>query len=151
MLLTVQVAASLGWPIVPWSIIELNDESTTFAQLFQVIQASSFEIIQMNDDLKRSTLFGTFVGAVRDALMTINNSHAVLRVCSQFGYYVKFTVDISEETPVTPPAVNTFAVMAAAQRRFQLGNNGLSFPQPSRDGRDWMYNDLLDLMRDQME
>ena len=128
MLLTVQVAASLGRLVVPWSIIELNDEGTTFAQLFQMIQAGSFEIIQMNDDLKRSTLSGTFVGAARDALVTINNSYAVLRVCSQFGYYVKFTVDVGKETPVTPPAINAFAIMAAAQRRLQLGNNGLPFP-----------------------
>jgi len=35
MLLTVQVVASLGRPLVPWSIIELNDEDITFAQLFQ--------------------------------------------------------------------------------------------------------------------
>ena len=38
---------------------------------------------------------GTFVSAARDSLMTIGNSHVVLRVCSQFGYCVKFTVDIS--------------------------------------------------------
>ena len=50
MLLTVQVVASLGRPIVPWSIIELNDENTTFDQLFQMIQAGSFDIIQMNDE-----------------------------------------------------------------------------------------------------
>jgi len=34
MLLTVQVVASLGQPLVPWSIIDLNDEDITFAQLF---------------------------------------------------------------------------------------------------------------------
>ena len=38
MLLTVEVVASLGRPLVPWSVIELNelnDEDITFAQLFQ--------------------------------------------------------------------------------------------------------------------
>jgi len=35
MLLTVEVVASLGRPLVPWSVIELNDEDITLAQLFQ--------------------------------------------------------------------------------------------------------------------
>ena len=147
MLLTVQVVASLGRLIVPWSI---NDKNTTFAQLFQMIQAGSFDIIQMNDDLKRSTSSSMFVGAARDALMTISNSHVAWRVCLQFGYRVKFTVDASntEEIPVTPPAVNAFGIMAAAQRQLQQGNNSLPFPQPARDGRDCMDNNLLDLMRE---
>ena len=47
----------------------------------------------MNGDLKRAHLSCTFVGAAKDALMIIGNSHVVLRVCSQFGNYVKFSVD----------------------------------------------------------
>ena len=149
LLLTVQVVASLGRPLVPWSIIELNDEEVTFTVLFERIQAGSFDIIEVSDDLKRAQLSRTFVGSKRDALMTIGNDHIVLRVCSQFGNYLKFAVDISVSPPnPTATAVNAFAVMAAAQRRQQLGDNGLPFPQPVRDGRDRMYNNLIDLMRE---
>ena len=73
MLLTVQVVASLGRPLVPWSIIELNDEEVTFTVLFERIQAGSFDIIEVSDDLKRAQLSRTFVGSKRDALMTIGN------------------------------------------------------------------------------
>ena len=59
----------------------------------------------MTEDLKSGRLSHTFVGATRDVL-----------VCSQFGNYMKFTVDVSnEETAVTAPAVNAFAVMTAAR------------------------------------
>ena len=83
MLLTVQVVASLGRPLVPWSIIELNDEEVTFIQLFEKIQAGSFDIIEVSDDsMKRAQVSRIFVGSNRDALMTIGNDHVVLRVCS---------------------------------------------------------------------
>jgi len=64
MLLTVQVqvAASLSRPLVPWSIIELNDEDITFAQLFQRIQAGFFGVIVVSNDVMRAQISCTFVG-----------------------------------------------------------------------------------------
>ena len=62
MLLTVQVVASLGRPLVPWSIIELNDEDITFAQLFQRIQAGSFGVIVVSNDVMRAQISRTFLG-----------------------------------------------------------------------------------------
>ena len=112
MLLTVQVVASLGRPLVPWSIIELNDEEVTFTQLFEKVQAGSLDIIQVSDDLKRAQVSRTLVESNRDALTTIGNNHVILRVCSQLDNYVKFVVDISV-SPLTT-AVNAFVVMAAA-------------------------------------
>ena len=38
--------------------------------------------------------------------------------------------------------------MAASQRRLQLGDNGLPFPEKVKDGRDRLYNDLINLMRE---
>ena len=92
MFLTVQIVASLGRPLVPWSIVELNDEAITFAQLFEKIQAGSFDIIDVSDDLKRAKISRTFVGSKRDTLMNIGNDHVVLTVCSQFGNFVRWTV-----------------------------------------------------------
>jgi len=62
MLLAVQVVASLGQPLVPWSIIELNDEDILFAQLFQRIQAGSFGVIIVSNDVMRAQISRTFVG-----------------------------------------------------------------------------------------
>ena len=48
--------------LVPWSIIELNDEEITFAQLFQRIRAGSFGVIVVSNDVMRAQISYTFVG-----------------------------------------------------------------------------------------
>jgi hypothetical protein len=50
--------------------------------------------------------------------------------------------------PVTNTFPNAFSIMAASQRRLQLGDNGLPFPEKVKDGRDRLYNDLISLMRE---
>ena len=51
MLLSVNVSACLGSSIVPWSILEVNDEEYTFNELFTGKQASRFESVSVPDDL----------------------------------------------------------------------------------------------------
>lgn len=68
----------------------------------------------------------------------------------QFGNYIRFSVDLSQEdsecSPITLP--NAFSIMAASQRRLQLGDNGLPFPEKVKDDQDHLYNDLIGLMRE---
>ena len=45
MLLCVNVSASLGCSLVPWTIIEVNEESYTFESLFTSMQAGRFDSI----------------------------------------------------------------------------------------------------------
>ena len=55
-------------------------------------------------------------------------------------------MELPSRQPSEPVLVsNAFAVMNAAQRRLQVGDNGLPFPEQVKDG---MYNDLLGLMRE---
>ena len=84
----------------------------------------------MCDDLKRAVLLRTFVGAKMETLMVASSGQSVLRVCAQFGNYVKFVVELLElkdPEPVLLP--NAFAIVKASQRRLQLGDNGLPFPE----------------------
>ena len=150
MFVSIQVTASLGRPIVQWSILEVNKDSMTFADLFQAIKAGRFEVISMSDELKKTKLSKTFVGTKTDGLMATSSSQT-LRVCSQFGNYIRFSVDLEEEDSVGLHAAtlpNAFVIMAASQRRLQLGDTGLPFAAEVKDGRDRMYNDLLGLMRE---
>ena len=50
----------------------------------------------MCDDLKRAVLLRTFVGAKMETLMVASSGQSVLRVCAQFGNYVKFVVELPE-------------------------------------------------------
>ena len=111
----------------------------TISHLFQAIKAGRFEVIAMSDELKKSKLARTFVGAMANGLMAIS-SNQTLKVCMQFGNYVRFSVDLPQEDPKGSPATlqNAFTIMAASQRCFQLGDNDLPFPEKVKDARDRM-------------
>ena len=118
-----------------WSILEVNEDCLTFADLFEAIKAGRFEVISMSEELKKAKLSKTFVGTKTDGLMA-TSSNQTLRVCSQFGNYIRFSVDLSQEDSVGQPVTlpNAFSIMAASQRRLQLGDNGLPFPEKVKDG-----------------
>ena len=152
MLLSVTISVSLGRSLLPWTIIEMNDNAFTFEALFTCIQGGRFDAVTITDDLKRARLVRSLVGQQRDELMATSNGLSVLEVCREFGKFVQFSVELSSQQtsagaePMLVP--NAFAVMTAAQRRLQVGDNGLPFPEQVKDGRDRMYNDLLCLMRE---
>ncbi len=98
MVLTVQVVASLGRPIVPWSIIEANDEDLSFQRLFEEVGGGCFQVVNVNEELKNCKLLKTYVGPKRDELMVISTSQLVCRVCRQFGIFVKFTTEQEPES-----------------------------------------------------
>ena len=133
MFISVQVTASLGRPIMQWSILEINDDYLTFASLFEAIKAGRFEVISMSEDLKKSKLTKTFVGAKTDRLMA-TSSNQTLKICSQFGNYVRFSVDLPQEDSegLSATLPNAFSIMATSQRCLQLGDNGLPFPEKNQ-------------------
>ena len=147
MYLSVQVSESLGRLIVPWTIIEFLEEGLSFGDLLSCIKAGRFSVVEVSDDLKQAKLSKTFVGNKPDALIVSGSDQCVMAVCSQFGIYVKFSVELPEEevdVPISRP--NAFSVMIAAQRRVQSGDNGLPNPKVVRDSRDRLYNDSIGLM-----
>ena len=100
MYLSVQVSETLGRLIVPWTIIEFHEEGLSFGDLLSSIKAGHFSVIEVSDDLKRAKLLKTF-GNKPDALIVSGSDQCVIAVCSQFGIYVKFSVELpKEETPV---------------------------------------------------
>ena len=110
MLLSVLVAMNLCRPLVPWTIVEVNGEDQTFFTLFEKLQAGCFDAVEVCDDLKRAVLLRTFVGAKMETLMVASSGQSVLRVCAQFGNYVKFVVklpELKDPEPVLLP--NAFA------------------------------------------
>lgn len=150
MLLSILVTVGLGRPTVPWSIIEVNDEEKTFEGLFESLQAGCFDVVPVSDDLRRARLLKTFVGVKADSLMVASNTQCAVRICSQFGGYVKMSVEINTDHPDPEPAMlpNAFSILMASQRRLQRGDDGLPFPKTVKDGRDRLYNDLLILFRE---
>ena len=87
MLLSVLITASVGRALVPWSIVEVNEQDS-FEKLFSNIQAGCFDSVTVSDDLKNATLQRSFVGNKTDALMVTSNRQSVLNVYSEFGKYV---------------------------------------------------------------
>ena len=151
MLLCVNVSATLGRSLVSWTIIEVNDESYTLDSLFASIRAGRFDSVVVSEELKKAAkLLRSLAGSQRDELMATSNGQLVLDVCREFGKYVRFSVELVDEEPPPPVTATTdaFAVMAAAQKRLQLGNNSLPFPEQVKDSRDRLYNNLIGLMKE---
>ena len=112
MLLSVLITASVGRALVPWSIVEVNEQEDSFEKLFSNIQAGCFDSVTVSDDLNNATLQRSFVGNKTDALMVTSNRQSVLNVCSEFGKYVKLSVELSCDRPEPIPLLaNAFAVM----------------------------------------
>ena len=128
----------------------MNEDDYTFETLFTNIQGGRFDAVTISDELKTARLLRSLVGHKRDELMVTSNGLSVLGVCRGFGKFVRFSVELPSRPSLSEQALvsNAFAVMNAAQRRLQVGDNGLPFPEPVKDGRDRMYNDLLGLMRE---
>ena len=144
------MTAGLGRPIVPWSIVEVNDEEKTFEGLFESLKAGCFDVVPVSSDLRRAKLLKTFVGVKTDSLMIVSNAQRAATICAQFGGYVKMIVEVADTNNDPEPAMlpNAFSILMASQRRLQLGDNGLPFPKTVKDGRDRLYNDLLILFRE---
>lgn len=151
MLLSVQVVANPGRPLVPWTIVEMNQQECSFEQLFERILAGCFDCVTVSDDLKRATLQRSSVGSQKDALMVTSNSQSVLNVCEEFGRYVRLSVELNS-APSQPTSMslvrNAFDVMSSSQRRLQVGDNGLPLRETVNSGRDSLYNDLISLMKE---
>ena len=91
----------------------------------------------------------TYVGNKPDSLIVSGSDQCIIAVCSQFGVYVNFSVELpKEETDVLVSRPNAFSIMIAAQRRIQLGDNGLLYPKVVKDNRDRLYNDDICLTQE---
>ena len=96
MYLSVQVSKSLDRLIIPWTIIKFLEEGLSLGDLLSCIKASHFSVIEVSDDLKRAKLLKTFVRNKPDALIVSGSDQCEMAICSQFGLYVKFSVELKK-------------------------------------------------------
>ena len=153
MFLSVCVSVSLGRRLVPWMIVDIQREDRTFGALFTELKAGKFDCIEVVDELKRATLLQVLVGKNNDTLMVTSVSQSVFNICEEFGKYVKFVVEIGEEVAAAQQSLetrNAFAVMLAAQRQVQQGDNGVPFTILVKTSKDRLYNDLVKLMKSEL-
>ena len=125
--------------------MELNDEDMSFENLLESLQAGCFDLVPVSDDLKKAELKKCLVGVKADSLMVASKTQSVCRICTQFGCYVKLTVEIDPAEPDQEPSLlpNAFSILMDSQKLLQQGDNGLPFRQTVKDGRDCMYSDLI--------
>ena len=151
MFISIQISKPLGRPIVPWSIVEVNDTDKTFLSLFEAIKGGSFDVIPVTEELKTAILSQTYIGPKQDELMLVSSSQCV-KVCCQFGIYLRFRVESpstdAESSTLATPCPNAFTVLTAAQRRLQMGDDGLPHRKTVKDGMDRLYNDILSLLKE---
>ena len=105
----------------------------------------------MNDELKHATLSQVLIGSDKDKLMVTSASQSVFNICEEFGKYVRFVVETGEQAaPLQSlsPTNNVFAVMIAAQRQIQQGDNGVPLTIAVTTNKDRLYNDLVHLMKE---
>ena len=95
MLLSITISVSLGRSLLPWTIIEVNDDTFTFEALLTSIQGGRFDAVMMiSEDLKSARLLRSLVGQKR---MATSNRLSVLEVCREFGKFVRFSVELSSQ------------------------------------------------------
>ena len=62
MLLSITISVSLGPSLLPWTIIEVNEDTYTFEALFTSIQGGRFNAVTISEDLKSARLLRSLVG-----------------------------------------------------------------------------------------
>ena len=144
MFLSICVSVSLGRRVIPWTIIDVQREDRTFRTLFTEAKAGKFDCVEVHEELKRATLLQVLVGKDKDKLMVTSATQSVFNICEEFGKYVKFEVEIGECEQATPQSLSTtrnaFAIMVAAQRQIQQGDNGVPLTVQVKTNKDLIRN-----------
>ncbi len=149
MFITISIKILLGKRIVPWTIVDLLTEDRTFSAVFSEVKAGKHDSIPVCDELKRATIKQVLVGHTIDKLVVVSENQSVFTICQAFGKVVEFRVELLEEQNLyLIPTKNAFDVMAMAQRRAQLGDNGVPKKIPESTSKDRLFNDLIQLMKD---
>jgi len=149
MYVSVCVAVTCSTVTVPWTIIEVT-EDVTFRVLFEKLQAGVFDIIS-SEKLCLSRLRTVRVGSSKESLNIVSDTSSVHSVCSSFGSFIKYEVEVCEDTSDSSiskvaKAPNAFSIMMQAQRTLQLGNKGLPHRKVERSKKDKLFNDIIDLL-----
>ena len=70
--------------------------------LFGHIQSGSINLIVPNEYLAKCYLHKVYVGqATRDSFNLVESTHSIMGICSLFGLFVKFIVELYEEEDLT--------------------------------------------------
>lgn len=150
MYICVSVSVKFGPQLVPWTVVELAEDSS-FDAMFLKIQAGAFDIIPVSDNLRKSILVQALAGSTKESLNVVSTTASVLGVCGIFGATVKFVVEVEENDDTGSSSSlqqlpNAFSVLLQAQRVLQRGINGLPNKKEERTKKDKLYNDIIDLL-----
>lgn len=105
--------------VLPWTILQLKEESHTFDDFF-------LEIVKPRLETPHCKLLSTYIGSQKSSLDPVDTDLIVLPVVSSFGRFLKYHVECCEdslrvELEVPGPSVNV------------------------RNKKDLLYNDLISL------
>ena len=115
--------------ILPWTIVQLKEESHTFSEFF-------LEAIAPRLSTRESKLLSAYVGPEKTSLDPVDTSLAVLPVVNSFGRFLRYYVEIDEGSVLSCETTS-----------------GLVSPSPSASGsfvslvnvrnkKDKLYNDI---------
>ena len=126
-----------------------SDRRFVVSRYFLRIKAGCYEgIINVRDELRLAVLKVVFVGSSKECLSIVSSSASVHSVCSVFGAFLKFEVEVDKETSTCPISSvpymqpNAFTMLMQAQRALQFANNGLPNKKTVRTQKDRLFNDI---------
>jgi len=154
--LSVTVLVRFGVRVVPWTVIEIVDD-LSFEQLFSNIKTGCFErVVKMTEELRLAVVKGVYVGLYKESLSAVSFTASIFGVCSVFGSFLKYEVEVDKETSTCPSTrvpssvpdthPNAFVVIMQAQQALQCCNNGLPSKKTERTKKDKLFNDIIDFL-----
>ena len=79
MYICLSVSVKFGPQLVPWTVVELAEDSS-FDALFLKIQARAFDIISVSDNFRKTILLQALAGWMKESLNVVSTTTSVLGV-----------------------------------------------------------------------
>ena len=117
--------------ILPWTIVQLVEESHTFDDFFM-------EVIKPRMNCSDCQLLSASIGPDKLSLDPVDIGLQVLPVLHSFGRFLKYYVEIQEDPIISNDTVSVGSIDGVCRLAFFA-------PVTVRNKKDQLYNDLIDL------
>ena len=133
------VNLTLNKTVPPWSILSAGESGITIQQFYDE------KIVCKVQELNEMDLESAFLGKSKESLDKIELSLSLDSAIHLFGPFLRYyTCDRPQQLP---PMRNAFTVLMSSQR--QLSLPGLPAPVTVRTIKDKLYNDCLELLKEE--
>lgn len=133
------VNRTLNKTVLPWSILSAGESGITIQQFYDE------KIVCKVQELNEMDLESAFLGKSKESLDKIELSLSLDSAIHLFGPFLRYyTCDRPQQLP---PMRNAFTVLMSSQR--QLSLPGLPAPVTVRTIKDKLYNDCLELLKEE--